>query len=136
MARRKERQLLNGQWHTKPKRGAPRPLPRNDGWMTESEYLGMIKSALRRLTMYWNPPNELLKSVRRSCVNGRQKWEYPCNKCKAWFALKDVEADHIIEVGKFLSEEDIVGWIKRLFVEREGWQVLCKLCHLEKTHRR
>lgn len=134
MAIRKERQLIDGVWHTKPKRGVPKPLTRNGGWMTESEYFSMIRSALRRLTIYWKPRAQCLLDARRACKKGLQKWEYKCASCNKWFKQKEVEADHIKEAGTLTKDSDVSGFIKRLLAEEGGWQCLCKPCHKEKTH--
>jgi len=67
--------------------------------------------------------------------NKRMKWEYQCNICKQWFPDKEIQIDHIIPVGKLNCMEDIVPFIERLVVEKEGFQVLCRDCHQGKTNK-
>ena len=112
------------------------PKTRNAGTMTESAFWSMIRSTLRRRTMYWKPIQNAKNAARRPYVgtNPRQKWEYQCEECQNWFTGKEIEVDHIEEAGSLRSSDDLKGFIERLFVE-EGFQVLCKSCHSTKTHK-
>jgi len=58
--------------------------------------------------------------------------EYVCIRCFGFFDKTKVQVDHFIPVGKM--DKDLTGWAARLFCPAEGLQVLCKLCHLDKTH--
>ena len=111
------------------------PRPRNHGTMTESGYWGGIRSALRQKSRWWLPKSEAKKISRREYTgkNKRQKWEYPCAHCKKWFMDKETEVDHIIGAGSLRCAEDLAGFVERLFCEIDGFQVLCKPCHLVKT---
>ena len=104
--------------------------------MTTSAFFGMIRSALRRLSLHWKPRGSYLQRMRRPYTgdNKRLKWEYQCVACKDWYPQKEVEVDHIVSVGSIKSFDDIGGFVRRLFVEEEGYQILCKPCHLQKTH--
>lgn len=118
------------------KRGIP--LTRNAETMTEAAFFSWLRSALRRLSIKWKPRTEFLKSVRRAYdgPNKKIKWQYPCNKCKEWFIMKDIEVDHITPVGSLKSFSDLGGFCDRLFIEKDGYQILCKRrCHKEKTYK-
>lgn len=104
--------------------------PYNSGTMTESQFFGMIRSALRRLSIRWRPRNDYLNSIRRPKENGgRSKFEYPCTICKEWFIRAHIEVDHLIECGSLKSFDDIGPFVKRLLCEKEGFRCLCKSCH-------
>lgn len=109
---------------------------RNNGTWTESMYFAAIRSALRSKFRYWKPIILAKKKAERKYKgpNKRQQFEYQCNNCKKWFKSTDVEVDHIIECGKLNCYEDIVPFLKRLTIENiNGFQVLCKPCHKDKT---
>jgi len=131
---KKQRKVIekDGKFYTA--RGAE--LTRASHTLTESEFFGKIISAIRRLTMFWRPKNDYMESVRRPYTgpDKRTKWEYPCVHCKRWFKRTDVEADHIIEVGRFRTFGDASGYLERSFVEKEGYQSLCKECHRKRSN--
>lgn len=130
--KKRERQLVNGQWYTKPKRGAARLLTRCDNTLTESEFINLFVQALRRLTMTWPPASSAWQDARRPCNKGRQKFEGQCAHCKKWFARKDIEMDHVEAIGSL--REIIKKFASKVLPEKEGWQPLCKPCHKLKTH--
>lgn len=105
--------------------------------MTEAAFWGMIRSALRRRSMYWKPIQDAKMAARRESQseNKRQKWEYQCNSCKSWWNAKEIEVDHEMEAGSLRCSDDVGPFIERLFAET-GYQVLCKSCHLNKTKSR
>lgn len=111
------------------------PRPRNHGTMTESAFWGGIRSALRQKSRWWKPKDAAKLLVRRkySGKNKRQKWEFLCAHCDKWYMDKETEVDHIIPAGSLKSSIDLPGFVERLFCEVEGFQVLCKVCHLKKT---
>lgn len=112
------------------------PRTRNMGTMTEVEFFGKIRSALRRAFRFWKPMSAALDMASRpsESSNPRLKKEYQCAKCKEWFARKDVEIDHIEECGSLMSFSDIPTFVKNLTREDVGaYQVLCKKDHKEKT---
>ena len=55
---------------------------------------------------------------------------YLCAKCKKKFVLKEIQVDHIIEIGKFVNFN---VFIDKLFCNVENLQCLCKSCHKNKT---
>lgn len=109
---------------------------RNDGTMTESQYWSHIRSALRRAFRYWKPIQRTKMEARRPYRGSekRRKWEYQCSSCGNWFPDKEVEVDHIIPVGTLKCGDDLKGFVERLSTE-DGYQVLCKSCHKEKTQK-
>lgn len=111
-------------------------LTRASNTLTESEFFGRIISAIRRLTMYWKPKNDYLLTIRRpySGTDKRIKWEYQCVNCLWWCKRTEIECDHIVPVGSFKCFNDAPGYLERAFAEKEGYQALCKECHLAKTN--
>jgi 5-methylcytosine-specific restriction endonuclease McrA len=63
----------------------------------------------------------------------RQKFEYQCNTCKAWFPEKQINVDHIKPAGSLNCKEDLAGFVERLFCELDNLQCLCSDCHDIKT---
>lgn len=109
--------------------------PFNAGTQSRAAFFGMLKNALRRLSMYWKPISLCKLNARRPYkgTNKRRKWEYQCAECEGWFPGEKISVDHIVPVGSLGSFEDIEGVVKRLFVEVEGLQVLCDGCHNKKS---
>lgn len=108
---------------------------RNAGTMTESAFWSMIRSALRRRSMYWKPLNNY-KQTRRipnNSENKRLKWLYECEECHKLFPAKEVQVDHIEECGSLKCAEDLPGFVTRLFAE-DGFKLLCLTCHKNKTN--
>lgn len=57
---------------------------------------------------------------------------YGCQYCAAVFTPKDVEVDHIIPI-KTNVKMGLVDYFEKLFCNQDNLQVLCKVCHKEKT---
>lgn len=111
------------------------PKTRNAGKFTESQFWGMIRSALRQKSRWWEPI-KIVKQLNRRPYKGdnkRQKWEYQCNHCKRWVAEKYISVDHIIPCGSLNCSDDLPGFVERLFCEISGLQCLCEKCHTAKT---
>jgi hypothetical protein len=110
-------------------------LTRCSHTMTEAQFFSFILSALRRATKYWTPKMEKMREGRRAYKgdNKRIKWEYQCEQCLTWVLQKDIEMDHIIPCGGMNGWDKLVPWCQKAFVEKEGYQRLCKNCHLTKT---
>jgi 5-methylcytosine-specific restriction endonuclease McrA len=118
----------------KPRKNA-KPKIRNAGTMTESVFWTFIRSALRQKSIYWKPIRQCKLNSRRPYkgINKQQKYEYQCNECKNWYAEKNINVDHICPAGSLKSAQDLPGFVERLFVEIEGLQILCTICHNKKT---
>lgn len=101
------------------------------GSLSESAFWSFIRSALRQKSRFWKPVTLCKQNAKRKYVgpNKRQKFEYQCNKCKGWFADKNIQVDHIIPAGSLNCAQDLPGFVERLFCEAENLQCLCKNCH-------
>lgn len=110
-------------------------LTRNNGTLTEAQFWSFIRSKLRNASRWWKPITQVRNDARRPYKgeNKRQKWEYMCSNCKKWWNVKEVEVDHIIEVGSLKSAEDLPGFVERLFCEKQNLRLLCKHCHSQST---
>jgi hypothetical protein len=120
----------------KPSKRVLVPRTRNAETITESEFWSKIRSALRLAFRYWKPMQQALDLASRpsKSKDKKIKKEYLCKECTDWFPRKEVHIDHIEECGSLRNFEDIQGFIERLTVEDvNGFQVLCKPCHLTKT---
>ena len=111
------------------------PKTRNAGTMTESAFWSFIRSGLRQKSRWWKPITECkLKSKRAyKGPNKRQKFEYQCNECKLYFPDKLINVDHIVPAGSLNCAADLPGFVERLLVEKDGWRILCKVCHKQRT---
>ena len=105
------------------------------GTMTESAFWSFIRSALRQKSRFWKPITECKMKARRAYKgpSKRQKFEYQCNSCKAWFPEKQINVDHIKPAGSLNSSKDLPGFVERLFCEVDNLQCLCTTCHDKKT---
>jgi len=109
--------------------------PYCSGTLTTAGFFGLIRSALRRLSIRWKPRTEYLNSVRRPKVGGgRSKFEYECQVCHNWFIKAHIEVDHILACGSLRSFGDIGPFVQRLLCEKKGFRALCKPCHLIHTN--
>ena len=117
------------------KRKSKIPRPRNAGTMTESAFWSFIRSTLRQKSRWWKPILIVKNKAKRKYtgISKRQKFEYQCNSCKQWYAEKYISVDHITPVGSLTCYDDLPGFVKRLFCEEDGLQVLCMNCHDVKT---
>lgn len=111
------------------------PRTRGSGSLTESAFWSMIRSSLRQKSRWWKPISDAKLKARRNnkSANKRLKYEYQCAICKGWHPDKNIEVDHIIPAGSLRSGDDLKQFVERLFVEKEGLQVLCRECHKIKT---
>ncbi len=132
-AKKKQRILIDGAYYTLKSNGKPGvKLTHNDGWMTESAFFGLIRSALRLASKYWKPKLAALAVRERAYTgtNKRIKREYQCEHCSEWFVRAKIEVNHKVPCGSLTCFEDLPGFCKRLFIEgTEGWEVLCLACH-------
>lgn len=111
------------------------PKTRNAGTMSESAFWSFIRSTLRQKSRWWKPIAVCKMNARRlyKGTNKRQKYEYQCNKCKKWYAEKEINVDHIIPAGSLNCADDLPQFVERLFCEKDNLQVLCTGCHDKKT---
>ena len=101
---------------------------RNGGEWTEARFFGFIRSALRSAFQRWGPKH----SAKQAAKVG---WnQYRCASCGEIFPSKEVQVDHIEPCGELRTFDDLPGFVERMFVEKEGFQLLCKGCHQLKTN--
>jgi len=110
------------------------PWPDYPEWTT-SRFWSFIRSGLRSKFNKWPPKWEALKDAKRTVSGQRHRIEYQCALCKEWYKTKEVEVDHIEEVGSLKDYKDLPLFVERLFVPKNKLQVLCRGCHKEKTQR-
>ena len=99
-----------------------------------------IINALRRGTITWPSRHECLKKAKvrlkvGTYKNGKDKLKdfYKCGTCGELFDLKEVQVDHIDEVGQFKG--DFHEYVSKMYCGIDNLQVLCVECHLKKTSR-
>lgn len=83
-----------------------------------------IKSALRKCWRWSAERAHAIKTSKPICAN-----------CKKTFLKKNLKCDHIIPVVSHKGFESWDIYIARMFPGAEGYQMLCDLCHAEKTAR-
>lgn len=100
----------------------------NDGKWSKARFRSFITSALRRASSRWGPKYGAKKAARV----GRN--QYKCAACASIVPNREAKVDHILPVVDpvrgFVSWDEFIG---RLFVERDGYQILCQACHAFKT---
>lgn len=100
----------------------------------KSLFNNFIKNTLRRASYRWSPRGEAERAARIA------RGLYRCAICEGEFKRSEVELDHVepvvpIKEG-WMDEEGNPDWnlyIRRLFCEKEGYQIICKTCHSSKT---
>lgn len=105
----------------------------NSGRWTQARFNSFIKSGLRAMSRRWGPKFECLADAcvgaKTNKATGRMAKHYECAECHNQFPAKEVAVDHIepvVPVSGFTTWDEV---IERMFVEKEGLQVLCKECH-------
>ena len=86
----------------------------------------------------WPPKYEALKKafveIKTNKASNRQARHYKCTSCNEDFTSTNIQVDHIKPAVD--PKKGFISWdsfIKRLFVDESGLQVLCKPCHKTKT---
>lgn len=116
--------------------------PRNGGQWTEARFNSFIKGALRAASSRWGPKYETKKNARIKrgvylCAGYyRDSHEVPASlpPKPGNIRRRQVAVDHIEPVVD--PKVGFVDWdevVKRMFVEVEGFQLLCPECHDNKT---
>lgn len=107
---------------------------RNGNQWTEARFNGFVTSILRSGSRRWAPKYSTLKdaytTTKKNKKSGRLAKHYKCAICSSEFTSTNVQVDHIVPIGKGLDWNE---FIEKLFCEKDNLQVLCKLCHKEKT---
>jgi len=86
--------------------------------------IAFVKSGLRRI---WSRSKQRQSALKLARISYGL---YTCGECKSTCKRKEIEVDHIIPVGKFITFD---LYIERLFCDTKGLRVLCKECHKAKT---
>lgn len=105
--------------------------PFADGTMSKTAFFGMIRSILRKRTMFWKPITycKLKQRIPYVGPNKLRKWSYICEGCKKEFDNKGVKVHHIIPAGELNSFKDLAGFVERLFCDSKYLKLLCDDCH-------
>lgn len=83
---------------------------------------------LRFISMKWPPRNEAKKRARI------KRGVYKCDGCQEEFKANEIQIDHVKPViDPVKGFVDIGTYIKRLFCSVDGFQILCKSCHKNKS---
>lgn len=104
---------------------------------TQARWNAYVKGVLRNGTIRYPPRYEVLNEAKRgkkvNQATGRVAEHYECNECHQQFPATSVVVDHrqpVVPVTGFTNWHDVVI---RMYCDKEGLQVLCKVCHLEKS---
>lgn len=100
---------------------------------SQARFWSFIRSALRQAHVKYPPAQSLMKKDRKTVTGKKHKFEHQCSICQEWKPQKEIEKDHIIEVGSLRSYEDLPGFVERLFCSEEGYRKVCKPCHKKLT---
>lgn len=107
--------------------------------ITQAAFKAMIKNSLRNKSRFWKPKQQAKKDafigMRINKKSGRKAKHYRCAICGEAFPDKHIELDHIEPV---VGEKGFQTWdiyIDRMFCDADGYQCLCKECHLHKTNK-
>lgn len=110
------------------------PYEKYPEW-SEARFFSFLRSALRSAWSKYPPKYTVLAKAKRKSEsnNKRLKWEFQCKECGLWHAQKEVSVDHITPAGTLRTFEDLPEFCRKLFCSEEELQVLCSVCHSEKT---
>lgn len=102
-------------------------------------YHNKIRNALRRVWQYYPEKDKAFERAKRLPEGGSRYW-YECAMCLKLFPRrKDMDVDHIEPVGPMPGSRNApphLTWhepMEKLFAPAEGYQVLCKKCHKDKS---
>lgn len=123
----------------KPVKNPKVPRTRAAGTMTEAQYWGKVRSALRKAFARWRPAELAFREAecgtRTNPKTGKQKKIYRCAICGIADYREEMQADHIEPCGSLRSPEDLVPFFERLTCEDiTKFQAVHKECHQAKTN--
>lgn len=105
---------------------------------TEARVKAFIISCLRNGSRRWPPKFEALKEAQTGVAinkkTNRKAMHFRCASCLGKFPRNDVEIDHIVPIRNREGFKDWNSFIELLFCRKEGLQILCKVCHKNKTN--
>lgn len=93
----------------------------------EKKLKSFITSTLRRASLRWPERSSAMRAGRTS------RGLYRCTMCQGDFKQRDIILDHIKPVVPVTGFDNWDGFISRLFVPAEGFQILCRPCSDGKT---
>jgi hypothetical protein len=95
--------------------------------------MSFIRSNLRLASRKWGPIQQAKANARKPYVgdNKRQKWTYLCDACGEWFKGSETAVHHKHPCGTLKDWCDIEMFARNLFVEADGFRVLCTECHAD-----
>lgn len=93
----------------------------------EKKLKSFITSTLRRASLRWSERSSAMRAGRTS------RGLYRCTMCQGDFKQRDIILDHIKPVVPVTGFDNWDGFISRLFVPAEGFQILCRPCSDGKT---
>ena len=114
--------------------------PHNNGLWTAARYSAFIKGGLRQISHRWPPKHAVKKEAWRErgiylCAGYKKRaHKVPLSIKVDGKNKNNVFVDHISPVVD--TKKGFVSWdeyIKRMFSEAKGLQVLCTECHKRKT---
>ena len=119
---------------------------RNNDTMTDAGLKNFIISLLRKSNFSWKPRKSVAMRCRsdKKLVNlqtGKENMTSKCESCDTLIFEKQLKLDHIdpiVPVEGWGNETTFLGinwneYLRRMFVEEDGLQGICKECHDEKT---
>ena len=118
-------------------------LEENQNWKTKSAFMSYIRGGIR--SGLWNKsPIKLsfIKERRMQIPNPNPRgnkptvWGCECEICKNTFVLKDLQVDHIRNVGSTLKGvSDIQQFVEDIaIVVKDELRMVCKECHSVISH--
>lgn len=113
--------------------------PYNNGRWTEARFKAFIKSGLRSLTSRWGPKYIVKKEARvargkYTCAGYKRKPHVvTASVLVKGRRINNVEINHIVPVVPSSGFDSWDGIIKRMFCEKDGFEVLCRECHQRHT---
>ena len=109
--------------------------------ITDNDFeIAFIINILRHGSIKWPGRSICFKRHRKKVFvrNSKEgtpiyKYHWQCGVCRKWYKnQKELEVDHIVEVGPFKGDWN--EYIERLFCSQENLQCLCISCHQKKTN--
>jgi len=115
-----------------------------DDEVLTKEDVAFLFNELRKASVLWDGRKEVLRLARkktfvRRAKNGNPVYKYmwQCAACSKWFRNeKDLEVDHIVEIGGITAfTGDWNETIRKMLPRPVGkhLQCLCAICHSKKT---
>lgn len=107
------------------------PKPFADGKLSSAAFFGMLRSCLRRKSMYWFSIQVVRKAAQIPYVgeSKRMKYLYVCGDCKTAVPSTGGAVHHLVECGSLNSFEDLPEFTRKLFCNSDGLIFLCNFCH-------